>query len=237
MAEQAAQASWMNPAADVAWDGEPLALGVLASGQGTNFEALARAIARNELKAELKVLIYNNPDAAVAQRAARLGVPAVLHNHRDFASRDQLDAAIVATLKQYTVDWVAMAGWMRIVTPVLLEAFPERVINLHPSLLPSFKGVRAIEQALAAGVRISGCTAHLVIPELDSGPILAQAAVPVFPEDTPASLHERIQQQEHRIFPRAVMLAALRQLQSEAGSPRVMSRGTSSCPAALGKVG
>jgi phosphoribosylglycinamide formyltransferase-1 len=101
-----------------------------------------------------------------------------------------------------------MAGWMRIVTPVLIDAFPDQIINIHPSLLPSFRGVRAVEQALTAGVKITGCTVHLVAPEVDSGTILLQAAVPVFSHDTPETLHARIQVQEHRILPQAIALAA-----------------------------
>jgi len=113
----------------------------------------------------------------------------------------------VAALRAAQVDWVIMAGWMRIVTPVLINAFPQRIINLHPSLLPSFKGIRAIEQALAAGVKVTGCTVHLVVPEVDSGPILMQAAVPILPGDSPESLHQRIQVQEHRILPAAIAQA------------------------------
>jgi phosphoribosylglycinamide formyltransferase-1 len=109
-------------------------------------------------------------------------------------------------LQQYDVKFVIMAGWMRLVTQVLIDAFPQRMINIHPSLLPSFKGVQAVEQALAARVKITGCTVHLVSLEVDSGEILIQAAVPVFPEDTPETLHARIQVQEHRILPMAITL-------------------------------
>lgn len=185
-----------------------LKLGIMASGSGSNFEAIAEAILAKQLNATIQVLIYNNPGAKVAARAARWQVPAVLLNHREFPSREALDQRIVETLKQYDVDWVIMAGWMRLVTPVLINAFPNQVLNIHPSLLPSFKGVRAIEQALAAGVKVAGCTVHLVVPEVDSGRILMQAAVPVFPNDTPETLQARIQVQEHCIFPAAIALAA-----------------------------
>ena len=110
--------------------------------------------------------------------------------------------------RSYKVDWVIMAGWMRIVTPVLLQAFPNRVINIHPSLLPSFRGVRAIEQALAAGVKITGCTVHIATVDVDSGPILIQASVPILDRDTPETLHARVQIQEHKILPQAIALAA-----------------------------
>ena len=187
---------------------EPLRLGILGSGNGSNFEAIAKAIASGKLNAKIQVLIYNNPEAKVAVRAANWDVPAVLLNHRHFQSREDLDREIVRTLQQYQVEWVIMAGWMRIVTPVLIDAFPNQIINIHPSLLPSFKGVRAIEQALTAGVKIAGCTVHLVALEVDSGLILLQAAVPVLADDTAETLHDRIQEQEHRILPQAIAIAA-----------------------------
>lgn len=188
--------------------GEPLKLGIMASGNGSNFEAIAQAIASQQLNAQIQVLIYNNPGIKAVARAEKWGVPAVLLNHRGYKRRADLDSAIVETLRQYEVKWLVMAGWMRVVTSVLIDAFPDRIINIHPSLLPSFKGVRAVEQALAAGVKIAGCTVHLVRPEVDSGPILIQAAVPVLPDDTPETLQARIQVQEHRILPQAIALAA-----------------------------
>lgn len=188
--------------------GVPLKLGIMASGNGSNFEAVQSAIASNQLNAQIQVLIYNNPEAQAAQRANNWGIPSVLLNHRDFQRREDLDQRIVQTLQQYQVEWVIMAGWMRLVTPVLIDAFPNKIINIHPSLLPSFRGVRAIEQAINAGVKITGCTVHLVCLEVDSGPILLQAAVPVLPNDTPETLHARIQVQEHRILPQAIALAA-----------------------------
>ena len=189
-------------------DAAPLQLGVMASGSGTNFEAVAQAIAEGKLNAEIKVLIYNNPQAKVKERAEKYHIPSVLIDHREYQQRSSLDREIVAVLKAYGVDWVVMAGWMRIVTQVLINGYPERIINIHPSLLPSFKGIRAIEQALAAKVKITGCTAHLVSLEVDSGKILMQAAVPVLPDDTLETLHARIQLQEHHILPQAISLAA-----------------------------
>lgn len=187
---------------------KPLKLGVLASGSGTNFEAVAQAIKNEQLNAQIKVLIYNNPQAKVIERAARWNVPTELLNHRNFSSREELDAQIIQCLQRYDVNWVIMAGWMRIVTPVLINAFQNKIINIHPSLLPSFKGVKAVEQALEAGVKITGCTVHLVSKEVDSGTILCQAAVPILPNDTTETLHDRIQIQEHRILPQAIALAA-----------------------------
>ncbi|MGB6295544.1 MAG: phosphoribosylglycinamide formyltransferase [Rivularia sp. (in: cyanobacteria)] len=185
----------------------PIKLGIMASGSGSNFEAVAQAIENGQLNAEIQVLIYNNPDAYAAVRADKWNIKAVLINHRDYKHREELDKQIVQTLHQHGVEWLIMAGWMRLVTQVLIDAFPQKIINIHPSLLPSFKGVRAIEQAIEAQVKITGCTVHLVSLEMDSGKILMQAAVPVFPKDTPQTLHARIQIQEHRILPAAIALA------------------------------
>ncbi|MBD2167275.1 phosphoribosylglycinamide formyltransferase [Calothrix membranacea FACHB-236] len=196
----------------------PLKLGILASGNGSNFEAVAQAIASGQLNAQIQVLIYNNPDAKAAVRAANWGVEAVLLNHRDCKNRAKFDGQTVQTLQQYDVDWVILAGWMRLLTPILIDAFPDRIINIHPSLLPSFKGIHAVEQALAAGVKITGCTVHLVCLEVDSGPIIIQAAVPVLADDTAETLHARIQVEEHRILPQAIALAAHRRSQCVAVS-------------------
>jgi phosphoribosylglycinamide formyltransferase-1 len=182
----------------------PLKLGVLASGSGSNFAAIAQAIAAQTLNAQVPMLIYNNPEAKVQLRAQQWQTPFTLLNHRDFASREALDQKIAEIFQASGVDLVVMAGWMRVVTPVLLKAFPNRVINIHPSLLPSFKGMRAVEQAIAAGVKIAGCTVHWVVPEVDSGAIIMQAAVPVLTGDTAESLHARIQVQEHRIMVDAI---------------------------------
>jgi phosphoribosylglycinamide formyltransferase-1 len=188
----------------------PLKLGIMASGNGSNFEAVAQAIKNGRLNAQIQVLIYNNPQAYAAVRADNWDVPSVLLNHRDYKSREDFDGQIVQTMHKYGVELVIMAGWMRLVTPVLINAFPDRIINIHPSLLPSFKGVNAVEQALASGVKIAGCTVHFVCLEVDSGTILMQAAVPVLPDDTSESLHARIQVEEHRILPNAIALAGQR---------------------------
>ncbi|MDB9511176.1 phosphoribosylglycinamide formyltransferase [Kamptonema animale CS-326] len=195
-------------------EGAPLKLGILASGSGSNFEAIAEAIAHRQLNAQVQVVIYNNPDAKVGARAQKFGVPAILLNHRDYTSREELDAVIVKTFQEYNVEWVIMAGWMRIVTPVLLDAFPQKVINIHPSLLPSFPGIRAVEQALKAGVKITGCTVHIACLKVDSGPILMQAAVPVLVDDTPETLHARIQVQEHKTLVGALALLAARRAEN-----------------------
>ena len=189
---------------------EPLKLGILASGSGSNFEVIAQAIQNQQLNAQIQVLIYNNPGAKAAARAEKYEIPSILLNHRDHKKREELDTQIVKTFQEYGVKWVIMAGWMRIVTKVLLDAFPNQVINIHPSLLPSFPGIRSVEQALAAKVKITGCTVHIAHLEVDSGPILMQAAVPVLPDDTAETLHARIQVQEHKIMVGAIALIAHR---------------------------
>ncbi len=188
----------------------PLQLGVMASGNGSNLEAIAQAIHQSDLHAQIQVVVYNNPGAKVAERAARLSLPAVLLNHRQYPNREALDGDIVKTLRAHGADWVIMAGWMRCVTAVLIDAFPQQVLNIHPSLLPSFPGIKAVDQALATGVTVAGCTVHHVELAVDSGPVIMQAAVPVQAGDTAATLQARIQQQEHRIYPAAIALAALK---------------------------
>ena len=189
----------------------------MASGSGSNFEAIHQAIANGELNAQIVGVVYNNSDAKVAQRAARLGVPAKLLDHRTFDSREALDEAIAATFDEYGANWIIMAGWMRRVTQTLLSAFPQRVLNIHPSLLPSFPGIRAVEQAIAAGVKIAGCSVHYVELVVDSGPLIAQAAVPVLADDTIETLQARIQVQEHRLFPLAIAIAINQSLSSVDG--------------------
>jgi phosphoribosylglycinamide formyltransferase 1 len=184
----------------------PLILGVMASGSGSNFEAVARSIESGNLNAKIAVLIHNKPGIKAIDRAQSRGIPTVLLDHRDYATREDLDREIVATFQAHQVECVVMAGWMRVITQVLIDAFIDRVINIHPSLLPSFPGIHSIEQALAAKVKITGCTVHLVSLAVDSGPILVQAAVPILADDTAETLHARVQIQEHLILPQAIEL-------------------------------
>lgn len=185
-------------------DQTPLRIGVMASGNGSNFEALAQAIDAGTLAAEIRLLVVNNPGCGAQQRAQRLGIPCTVLDHQVLMERERLDQALVDCFRSAAVEVIVMAGWMRIVTPVLINGFADRLVNIHPSLLPSFKGLDGIGQALAAGVKITGCSVHLVTAELDGGPILAQAAVPVEERDTHASLSERVHQAEHRILPEAI---------------------------------
>jgi phosphoribosylglycinamide formyltransferase-1 len=182
----------------------------MASGEGSNFEALTLAGRADRPPADVVLLVVNNPGCGAWERALRLGVPCRLIDHRRQASREALDDALIAAFRDVGVDLVVMAGWMRIVSRRLITAFPDRLVNIHPSLLPSFRGLDAVGQALAAGVTLAGCSAHLVSEEVDAGRILVQAAVPVQEGDDHASLAARIQRQEHRILPLAVQLAAQR---------------------------
>lgn len=178
-----------------------LRLGVLVSGSGSNFQAILDAIQNRTLDAEVAVLVSNVPTARALERAAAAHVPTVVIDHKAFTKREDFDAELVKELRARGVEWVVLAGFMRVVTPVLLEAFPMRVVNIHPSLLPAFPGVRAQRQALEYGVRISGCTVHLVDVGTDTGPILAQAAVPVLDGDTEDTVRDRILVREHELLP------------------------------------
>ena len=188
----------------------PLRLGVMASGTGTNFEALHNAIACGDLDAQILVLVVNKAGCGASDRAERLGIQCELRDHRLFSSREAMDHELVRTFRSAGVEAVVMAGWMRIVTPVLIDAFPGRLLNIHPSLLPSFKGMDAIGQCLSSGATVTGCTVHEVLNDVDAGPILAQAAVPILSDDTRERLSSRIQAQEHRLLPWATALAGQR---------------------------
>lgn len=177
-----------------------LAFGVLVSGNGTNLQAILDAIRGGTLAGRVACVISNRTDAMALERASRAGVPALAIRHQTFESREAFDRALVAALREHGVDWVVLAGFMRVLTPELLRAFPGRVVNIHPSLLPAFPGVDAQRQALEHGVKVTGCTVHFVDEGVDSGPIIAQRAVEVLPTDTVASLSERIHAAEHELF-------------------------------------
>ena len=199
----------------------PLRLGVLASGSGSNLQAILDACAARRIPAEVAVVICNVPDARALQRARDARVPALALPHQEHARREDYDARLVKELRARGVELVCLAGFMRIVTSVLLSAFPQRVINIHPSLLPAFPGMHGVRQAFRAGVRVSGCTVHFVDAGTDSGAILIQAAVPVLDGDTEESLAARILAQEHRIYPRAIQLIAEGRVQVEGRRVRV----------------
>jgi phosphoribosylglycinamide formyltransferase-1 len=177
-------------------------VGVLVSGRGTNLQALVDAAQRGQLGSEIAVVVSNVEQAPALDRARRAGISAVFRDHRG-RKREEFDQELVALLRDRGVDLVCLAGYMRLLSPGFLHAFPERVLNVHPSLLPAFPGLEAQRQALEAGVKVSGATVHLVDEGLDSGPILMQEAVPVLDTDTVESLAARILEAEHRIYPRA----------------------------------
>jgi phosphoribosylglycinamide formyltransferase 1 len=204
-------------------------LGVLASGSGSNLQAILDACASGAVRAQVAAVICNVPGAGALQRAERAGVPAVLLPHTGFRSREAYDREMVATLRGHGVELVCLAGFMRLITPALLGAFENKILNIHPSLLPAFPGLHAVRQALAAGVRIAGCTVHVVDEGTDSGPILVQAAVPVLEGDTEDILSARILVQEHRCYPRALSLWADGRIRIE--GRRVRIEGAAAQPA------
>jgi phosphoribosylglycinamide formyltransferase-1 len=175
-------------------------LGVLISGRGSNLGAILSAIASGDLAAEVGLVVSNKAGAAGLARAEAAGVPTRVIPHGDYPDRAAFDAALVAALREARVELVVLAGFMRLLTPVFLDAFPYRVVNIHPSLLPAFPGVDAQAQALAYGARVTGCTVHFVDAGTDTGAIIAQAAVPVLPADDHASLSARVLAREHEIL-------------------------------------
>lgn len=184
-------------------------VGVLASGTGSNLQALIDAAARGELgAARIAVVGVNVPDCGALTRARAAGLPTFVLDHRAQFSRDAFDQAVLAELRAHQVDLVVLAGFMRILTPAFLAAFPERVINIHPSLLPAFPGVHSQAQAFRYGVKVSGCTVHFVETGVDSGPIIAQVAVPVRDDDDEERLRLRILAEEHKLLPVVVRALA-----------------------------
>ena len=186
----------------------PLSLGVLISGSGTNLQAIIDAIERGELNAVIRVVLSNRGDVHGLTRSRRHNLPTVILSHKDFSSREAFEAEMIKTLQDHGVELVVLAGFMRLLSPFFIRAFPQRIMNIHPALLPAFPGTHAQRQALEHGVRISGVTVHFVDEEMDHGPIIVQAAVPVYADDSEESLSARIRAQEHRIYPQAIQLFA-----------------------------
>lgn len=187
----------------LAWP--PRRIGVLASGSGTNLQALLDAQAAGQLlPGEIVVVGSNVANAGALDRAQKAGIPTFVRDHKSFSNRTDFDRAVLEQLNAFGVDLVVLAGFMRVVTPVLLDAFVDRVVNIHPALLPSFPGVHAQKQAFDYGVKIAGCTVHFVDAGTDTGPIIAQAAVPVLADDTAEDVRLRILAEEHKLFPRTV---------------------------------
>ena len=185
-----------------------ITLGVLVSGSGTNLQAILDAIRERRLDASVAVVVSNVADAKALDRAREAGVEAVVVDHKRFADRREFDAAVVQVLRNRGVERVVLAGFMRLLTPVLLDAFPMQIVNVHPALLPAFPGVHGARQALEYGVRVTGCTVHFVDQGTDTGPVIAQAAVPVLEDDDETTLAARILEKEHELLPRVLQWMA-----------------------------
>jgi len=181
-----------------------LKVGVLASGRGSNFEALAKAFQSGKIKGEIKVLIVDKRNAGAIERAKKYGINWIFVDAKSFPTREDYDSKIVSILKHLEVDLVCLAGYMRIVSPVFVNAFKNRIMNIHPAILPAFPGLNAQKKAVEYGVKVSGATVHFVDEGVDTGPVIIQAVVPVSPEDTEKTLSEKILKFEHRIYPQAV---------------------------------
>lgn len=178
-------------------------LAILASANGTNAQAIIDATKSGKLKANVRVVLTNKPEAGVIERAKKAGIPVEIIPSRGYKNRrEEYDTLVVEALRKYNVDTIALAGWMRILSSVFIDAYGGRIINLHPAILPSFKGHKGIEDAYAYGVKVTGCSVHLVVPELDAGPLIIQAAVPV--KGSLEELEEQIHRMEHRILPQAL---------------------------------
>ena len=181
-------------------------LGILISWRGSNLQAIIDAIAEGRLDATIALVVSNRADAAGLERARKAGIETLYINHKDHGSREDFDRAVVSALKKREVSLVCLAGFMRLLSAEFINAFPKAVLNVHPSLLPAFPGLDAQHQAWEHGVKVSGATVHIVTPELDAGPIVLQATVPVRDDDTPEALAERILIEEHRIYPEAIKI-------------------------------
>lgn len=190
-------------------------LGVLASGRGSNLQAIMDAIGRGELPAEVAVVVSNRPGVLALERARQAGIPAVTVDQAAYADKDAFERRLAEVLCEHRAELVILAGYMRILGRGFVAAFPGRIMNIHPSLLPAFPGLGAQRQALEYGVKVAGCTVHFVDEVLDSGPIILQAAVPVLGGDTVDTLSARILEQEHRLYPEAIRLFAEGRLRVE----------------------
>jgi phosphoribosylglycinamide formyltransferase 1 len=184
----------------------PHSIGILISGRGSNLQAIIDAVADGRLDARISVVISNRGEAAGLERARRAGIETLVLSHKAYPDRVAYDRVLAATLKERGVTLVCLAGFMRLLSAEFIHAFPNAVLNIHPSLLPAFPGLDAQAQAVAYGVKVSGATVHFVTPELDAGPIVLQMPVAVREDDTADSLSERILEQEHRIYPQAIAL-------------------------------
>ncbi|MFZ1888648.1 MAG: phosphoribosylglycinamide formyltransferase [Candidatus Binataceae bacterium] len=220
----------MSDAASIA-ERAPVKLGIVISGAGTNLQAIIDAIARGDLRAEIRIVISNRAAAAGLERARKAGIAAQVIDHRKFPSREDFDRAVLATMREHGAELVVCAGFMRLFSSVMLEAFPNRILNTHNALLPSFPGIHGPREAIEYGVKIAGCTVFFVTEGTDTGPVIIQAAVPVNSGDDEEHLAERIKAAEHRILPEAIRLYQEGRL--EVSGRKVIVRGHSPTPSGL----
>lgn len=185
-------------------DVKKINLAVLISGRGSNLQALIDACAEPSFPARISIVISNIPGAYGLERAQQAGIETATVHHKDYQGREAFEAALLDTLDMYDIDLVCLAGFMRVLTPHFIDRWPDKLINIHPSLLPDYKGLHTHERALADGKTEAGCTVHYVVPEMDSGPIIVQKRVPVLSADTPDTLAARVLEQEHAAYPEAV---------------------------------
>ena len=197
-------------------------LGVLVSGRGSNLQSILDAIQAGKIPAEVGVVISDKPDAKALDRAKSRGIPAIYLERKKFANKQEFEAAIIDALRQHQVELVVLAGFMRILSSNVINAFAGRIMNIHPALLPAFTGLDAQKQAIDYGVKVAGCTVHFVDEGMDTGPIILQQAVPVFDDDTPETLSERILQEEHKLYPRAIELYCRGMLHRENRKVRIV---------------
>jgi phosphoribosylglycinamide formyltransferase-1 len=190
---------------------------ILISGRGSNMEAIVQACAAEGWNARIAAVVSNRPDAAGLVFAALRGIPTAVVDHKAFAQREVFDAQLADTIEAFSPDALVLAGFMRILSPAFVQRFEGRMVNVHPSLLPAFTGLQTHRRAIEAGCKLAGATVHFVTAELDHGPIIAQAVVPVLPDDTEATLMARVLVQEHRMYPRAVRWLVHDELRVERG--------------------
>jgi phosphoribosylglycinamide formyltransferase 1 len=181
---------------------------IFISGRGSNMDALVTAARERDFPAEIALVMSNRPEAEGLVRAKAMGLATAAVDHKIYAGREEFERSLQQVLETYRIDFICLAGFMRLLTPWFINLWSGRMLNIHPALLPSYRGLHTHERALADGVKIHGCTVHFVVPQMDEGPIVAQAAVPVLDDDTPESLGARVLRQEHRIYPLALRLVA-----------------------------
>jgi len=200
---------------------KPLNIGVLVSGSGSNLQSIIDHIENGRLNASIRVVISNNPDAYALKRAEKHGLSYAVIQHQDYPVREDFDGKMIEILQSYGVELVVMAGFMRVLTPIFLKAFPMRVLNIHPAILPSFQGLHGQQKAFDYGVKFSGCSVHFADEGVDTGPIIIQAVVPVHDTDTADTLAARILKEEHRIYPQAIQWYAEGRLEVSGRKVRV----------------